>query len=387
MVLRTIGTVSILLLAMQIPAPSQSTPAPGARKMKVCAAQSGPDWVSWHLNAAGALQAADRVIEQLVPLVNRAGTAGCDVLTLPEDTLGVLHWEVANKPAMKDVLIPAVKHMLDRLGRTAAGHHMYLVLSSDTAEPDNTYRNTAFFLGRDGREIGRYYKVHPTITESDRVRGETFPVFETPDLGGVGMLICYDMVMPESSRGLALNGADLIFVSTMGGAVTTGDESLNRAAFRVRAADNFVYLVVAMRNGALIVSPQGAVLSEVTEPGSIAMAEIDPFGGREGGDALNSQRDMRARLFRERNPAAYGVFTNPNPPALKKIPATISVNDAVRIGSTALTIGEQRFAEAEALARSGKSSEAAQAFARLRADFPGTWIEREAESRLSKIKP
>ena len=110
------------------------------------------------------------------------------------------------------------------------------------------------------------------------------------------MLICYDMVMPESSRSLALNGADVIFVSTMGGAVTTGDEGLNLAAFRTRAADNYVYLVIAMRSGAMIVSPQGAVLSEVKQSGGIAMADIDPFGGREGGDALNSQRDMRARL-------------------------------------------------------------------------------------------
>jgi hypothetical protein len=115
------------------------------------------------------------------------------------------------------------------------------------------------------------------------------------------------------------------------------------------------------------------------------MADIDPFGGREGGDALNSQRDMRARLFRERNPAAYGVLTDPNPPALKKIPATITIEEAVRIGSGLLTDGEERFVEAEALMRSGKTAEAARAFARLRREFPGTWIDREAEKWLAEI--
>lgn len=378
--LKTIGTASVLMLAMGAAALAQ----PG--KMKVCAGQSASAWVNWHLDAAGALAEADKNIGQLARLADRAGAAGCDVFTLPEDTLGLLHWEVANKTATKEVLIPAVAHMLDRLGRAAAAHHMYLVCSSDTAEQDGSYRNTAFFLDRGGREIGRYYKVHPTITESDRVRGEGFPVFETPDLGGVGMLICYDMVMPESARILALNGADIVFVSTMGGAVTTGDESLDRAAFRMRAADNYVYLAIAMRSGAMIISPQGAVLSEASGTNPIAMAEIDPFGGRAGGDALNAQKDMRARLFRERNPAAYGVLTDPNPPVLKKIPATISVEDAVRIGSATLTTGEERFAEAEALLRSGKSAEAARAFMRLRDEFPGTWIEREAKKRLG-IKP
>lgn len=383
--LRTIAAASILLLALGgADFAAQSAPVGGSKKVRVCAAHSAPAWVDWRLNPTAALTEADKTIDGLAQLVDRAGAAGCDVFTLPEDTLGVLHWEMANKPVLKDVLQPAVAHMLDRLGRAAA-HHMYLVCSSDTAEQTGAYRNTAFFLGRDGREIGRYYKVHPTIGESDRVRGESFPVFETPDLGGVGMLICYDMVMPESSRSLALNGADVIFVSTMGGAVTTGDESLNLAAFRTRAADNFVYLVIAMRDGAMIISPQGAVLSAVKQPGGIAMADVDPFGGREGGDALNTQRDMRARLFRERNPAAYSVLTDPNPPALKKLPATITIEEAVRIGAGLLTVGEARFAQAEALMRSGKSAEAARAFTRLREEFPGTWIDREAGKRLAEI--
>ena len=33
---------------------------------------------------------------------------------------------------------------------------------------------------------------------------------------------------------------------------------------------------------------------------------------------------MRARLFRERNPAAFGILTDPNPPVLAKVPATIT---------------------------------------------------------------
>jgi hypothetical protein len=36
----------------------------------------------------------------------------------------------------------------------------------------------------------------------------------------------------------------------------------------------------------------------------LAIADIEPRGHREGGDALNWQHDVRARLFRERNPEA-----------------------------------------------------------------------------------
>lgn len=359
-------------------------PDPG-KTVRVCAGQSAVS-VRWRLTAAEALGEVDRSLGELERMVHQAGLDGCDVLALPEDTLGVLHWELGHKAEMYGLLSEVVQRMLDRLGRAAAAHHMYLICSSDTAERDGSYRNTAFFLGRDGKEIGRYYKVQPTINESDRKRGTTFPVFETTDLGGVGLLICYDMVMPESTRSLALNGADIVFLVTMGGSLTNGDDDLNRAGFRTRAVDNYVYLVVAKRGGGgIIVSPRGQILAEGRRTGSIAIADIDPFAGREGGDALNSQVDMRARVFRERNPAAYGVLTDPNPPVLKKIPATITVDEAVRIGAATLTVGEDRFAEAEALLRAGKTAEAAREFEKLRDEFPHTWIDVFARKKLVAI--
>ncbi|MGE5645543.1 MAG: nitrilase-related carbon-nitrogen hydrolase [Acidobacteriota bacterium] len=356
-----------------------------AKTVRVCAGQTAIS-IRWRLSAAEALREVDRALGELEQVVRRAGRDGCDVLALPEDTLGLLRWEAAHKPEIYGVLSQAVPKMLDRLGREAAAHNMYLICSSDTAEPDGTYRNTAFFLGRNGREIGRYYKVQTTVAESDRRRGTDFPVFETPDLGGVGILICYDMVMPEAARVLALKGADIVFLVTMGGAVTTGDEDLERAAFRTRAADNYLYFVVARRRGGgMILSPQGRFLAEGLEANSIARADIDPFAGREGGDALNSQTDMRARLFRERNPAAYAVLSDPNPPVLRKIPATITVEDAVRIGGGALTIGEERFGQAEELARAGRTADAIRAFEKLRQDYPKTWIDRVARERLAKL--
>jgi predicted amidohydrolase len=353
----------------------------------VCTAQPATRDIDWRLKPEDALAQVDGALEEMEKLVHRAGGAGCDVLALPEDTLGILHWEVGNKPIMKQVLPQAVGRMLDQLGRAAASHRMYLVCSSDTCKPDGTYRDTAFLLGRDGLEIGRYDKVQPTVNESDRVRGTDFPVFKVPDLGWVGLLICHDMVFPESTRALALAGADIIFNPTLGGAAMTGDADLDRAAFRTRAVDNFVYLAVARRgSGAMIISPQGKVLAEGKGPNAIAMADIDPFGGRAAGDAANFQQDMRARLFRERNPAAYGILTDPNPPVFQKIPATITVDQAVGIWEKMLTTGEDQFRKAEELYRAGKYAQASAAYEKLRAELPGTWIDREAAKRLANVR-
>ena len=60
----------------------------------------------------------------------------------------------------------------------------------------------------------------------------------------------------------------------------------------------------------MIISPKGTVIAQSKEADGFDIADIDPAGGREGGDAFNMQRDMRGRLFRERVPEAYGILTN-----------------------------------------------------------------------------
>jgi len=381
-------TALALLLAV---APPQDSPveAPPPRRpaVRLGAAQPRPRLVEWKLEPREALARVEEILQELEELVGRAGRAGCDVLALPEDTLGLGKWEAAHRGREGEVLRGAVPRLLERLGRAAAAHRMYLLCGSDTADPDGALRNTAFFLGRDGREIGRYHKVNMPIQELHKKRGDRFPVFSTPDLGGVGMLVCYDMIFPEAARCLALGGADIIFHLTLGGAAIGGPD-VSRAAFRTRAVENFVYLVVSERgSGSLIVSPKGEILAEGKAPDDIAVADVDPFGGREGGDAFNRQRDMRARLFRERHPPAFGILTDPRPPVLDKVPETTRVEEAVRIYAEALTVGEERFREAERLAREGRSAEAAAAYDRLIEDYPGTWIERVSRERRAAGKP
>jgi len=68
------------------------------------------------------------------------------------------------------------------------------------------------------------------------------------------------------------------------------------------------------------------------------------------------------------------------------VAAEITIEEAVRIGGKTLTIGEERFQEAEALLRAGKTSDAARAFEELQAEFPRTWIDRAARKRLAEIR-
>ena len=378
-----------ILVAASVPGfaeePAAGIPSAGHRGVRVAAAQAKPRVVDFRLSPEQALAAVDENIAELQDLVERAGSAGCDVLCLPEDTPGLLNWSGVNESALGEVLPAAVRRMNERLGRTAAKHGMYLVTCSDLVESDGYVYNTAFLLGRDGCEIGRYHKTCPPYHEGRR-RGTSFPVFPTEDLGNVGMLICYDLVMPETARCLALAGADMIFFPTMGGAAI-GDDDIGEQALRVRAAENFIWLVVAHRgSGAMIISPRGKIVARAEGPDGLAIADIDPYGGREGGDAMNYQRDMRARLFRERNPAAFAILTEPKPPALDRLPIAQTSEEAARISARVLTVGEEEFAAAAKLATRRKSTEAIDAFRRLRREYPGSWIDRRAAEQLELLQ-
>ena len=68
------------------------------------------------------------------------------------------------------------------------------------------------------RRPGRTAIASLPVQESLKKPGDGFPVFPTKDVGHIGILICYDMVFPEPMRCLALNGADIVFNPTVGGA-------------------------------------------------------------------------------------------------------------------------------------------------------------------------
>jgi len=328
-------------------------------------------------------------LDELTVLADCAGGEGCRIIAFPEDTLGTLEWEAGHWGEVQLLLQPAEQEMLARFGEVAARQGMCLVCCNDCVGAGRVY-NTAILIGPDGQEIGRYHKVNLPIHEQVRTRGTSFPVFEAPGVGTVGMCICYDMVFPETTRALALAGADLVFHLTLGGASMAGaDASL--AAFRTRAADNFVYLVVAFRGGgSLIISPKGEVLADGgNEPDAIVAADLDLGAGRDAGDALGGvTTDFRARLFRERVPGAYGILTDAHPPILEKLRhvAVPAGEEASALCAEGRTTGADAFYEAERWLAEDKVEEAALRFEQLAEHFGTLWIGRASRERLKGVR-
>jgi len=172
--------------------------------------------------------------------------------------------------------------------------------------------NTSYILDRTGKEVGRFRKVHLTYGEMQigLARGDSFPVFDL-DIGKVGIMICFDNYFPESSRILALNGADIILYPLYGDTIKPGWELKARA----RASDNSVYVLPCQIHGAIhpevtfsgLIDPQGNWAVKLLNEGEYAVVEAElgmqvlecPNGVAE------DWHDMKQYLLKARNPAAY----------------------------------------------------------------------------------
>ena len=357
--------------------------------VRVAAVQARRRTISYKVaTAKEALKQVNENLDQLTALAEKAADMGCAIAAFPEDTLGTIEWEAGHWKEVGTLLRPAEKAMLSRFGEVAARKKMYIIGCNDCASGRRVY-NTAILIGRDGKEVGRYHKVNLPIHEQSRTRGDAFPVFEAPPIGTIGMCICYDMVFPETTRALALGGADVVFHLTMGGA-SLGGRDASLACFKARAAENFIYIVVAFRGGgSLIINPKGEILAEGRNaPDAILTADIDPRGGREAGDAHGGvTSDFRARLFRERVPDAYRILLRKNPPILKKLKhiRVPSGKEAAALGAEIFTHASDAFYQGEAWLKEGKVAEARKQFTELAERYGTTWIGRSSRERLQKI--
>ena len=227
------------------------------RKVRLAAANYRP---------RGGKTARDNLIK-FRPHVAKAAELGADLVVLGECITSV-----GNSLAAVDAAEPIPGESTDYLGRLAKEHGLYIVTSLNERAGHLIY-NTAVLLSPEGKLVGKYRKVCLARGEYRKgiAPGRQFPVFDT-DIGRIGMMICFDVHMPEVARGLAANGAEIIAMPIMGG---------HPALARARAIENQIFLVTStysinddwMQSGVLDLG--GEMLVRATEKDSVVVAEVD----------------------------------------------------------------------------------------------------------------
>jgi len=206
--------------------------------------------------------------------------------------------------------------------QAAADNRVALIFPFGEKDGHHHY-DSALVVDKNGKHLGVYRKTHlPAVLPSELSSGtgnfekfyfspgSDFPVF---DLCGakIGIQICYDRKFPESSRLLALKGAEILFMPIC--AATFGEtkerENTWELPLRARAYENGVYVVAVNRAGdedgrinmgrSMVVDPVGATVVAVAsrdEPELIvATVDLDNVGKAQTG--LPWWRDRRPELY------------------------------------------------------------------------------------------
>jgi len=205
---------------------------------------------------------------------------------------------------------------IDQAAAVARRYGCVIALPSLTREAGRLSCTTVL-IGPDGAELGRYRKTHLAAEERAWASpGDAYPVFETP-FGRLGIMSGYDALFPETSRCLAIAGADIILWPA------AMRESFERDLIAVpRAADNRVAVVIANRldspypGGSVVIPPGGFPLWDINQvaPRSFAMGAVVPMFIDL---AVCRQKQMipKVDMFANRLPHTYSALVTASPQA------------------------------------------------------------------------
>jgi formamidase len=169
--------------------------------------------------------------------------------------------EPHERPTALAVEVPGP--LTDELAGIAHANGVWLVPGSvyERGEEGRVH-NTALVLSPGGELVASYRKVFPWQPHESSDPGHCFVTFDIPEVGRLGLSICYDGSFPETCRELAWMGAEVVLQVSL---TTTSDRPQELVMARANAIFNQLY-VVSLNAGSpaglgrsLIVDPEGLV--------------------------------------------------------------------------------------------------------------------------------
>jgi predicted amidohydrolase len=227
----------------------------------------------------------------------RAAAAGADLIATPE---GYLEGYVGNPKILKnrtgldltrERYLEAGEPMdgpwLRKISGLARDLKKHLLVGFAERRGDKMY-NTAVVYSPEGTVVAKYSKSHCMGGgEPFNERGSDFPVFTTT-LGRIGLLICFDRQLPETSRILAIKGAQLIMVPAFGLSTEEINEDI---MMRTRAYENSVYLAHIHPLNTFVVDPKGNIIAQSKgDNETIVLARITIDDKIGAGNAIQMRR-------------------------------------------------------------------------------------------------
>ena len=259
----------------------------------------------------------DANVEKMISLLTNTSSQGAALTIFPECAATGYCFESLEeaRPFAEPIPGPITNRMADAC-RDSGGFAVFGMLES----AGESVFNAAVLTGPHGI-VASYRKVHLPFLGADAFTtygDRPFAVHEAGELR-IGLNICYDSAFPESSRALAILGADLIVLPTNW---PPGAECVARHTIATRAMENAVYYAAINRVGtergftfigqSSICAPNGETLAAANATDEqILYAEIDPEKARNKRAVRVPGKHAIDRMA-DRRPEMYGLLTKPH---------------------------------------------------------------------------
>lgn len=199
----------------------------------------------------------------------------------------------------------------EQLQEMAKKHRIWLVNGSMYERRDGAIYNTTSVIDPEGEVVGRYSKMFPfTPLEQGVEPGDQFFHFDVEGVGRFGILNCYDMWFPETSRQLTASGVEVILHPVM---THTIDRDVDLAVAHATSAMMQCYIfdingLGAGGNGqSAVFDPSGRALHRADATEQIIPVEIDLEQVRRSRERGLRGLGQMAKSFRDR-PTQFPVY-------------------------------------------------------------------------------
>lgn len=191
---------------------------------------------------------------------------------------GEFYLQQYGKPDWKDTAEPIPNQLTDSLGELAKKLKCWLVPGSFLEKVDSEVFNTAVVFNPEGKLVAKYRKIFPWMPFEDTAWGTDFVTFDIPEIGRIGIIICYDVWFPELLRTLAWKGAGVILYPSL---TYTSDRQAELILAQAQAIMHQCYVLnvntISLQGGgeSIWVGPEGHILEKTGTHEAIITNVID----------------------------------------------------------------------------------------------------------------
>lgn len=237
--------------------------------------------------------------------IGKASSQGCRLILFPEMSDTGYEMETITRSASRW----EEDQFLSTLQDAAKKHDIYVVSGLSERVGSDVY-NAVAAINPSGKVIGHYRKIHlftgaPVHEERYLKPGANTTTFQVDDLL-CGVMVCYDLRFPELSRLYAINGLQLLLISS---AFPFPRLSHWKTLVAARAIENQIFVAAANRVGqdgpvtfcgaSQILDPFGTTLSSCSEVGEgLIVSEITAERISEIRSGFNSLQDRRPEMYK-----------------------------------------------------------------------------------------